>query len=122
MTTKFPPKTGPDRWGALLIVFGAWFAAFVAFIIVWLTASGTAVGHPCQGEGFGCFPTERRGIEFLGFIIGIPATIAWATLGLIVTALVSRIKNLRWWWRGILSLVICLVVFSAIVAIIIQVR
>lgn len=122
MTTQFPPKTSPDRWGALLIVFGAWFAVFVAFIIVWLTASGTAVGNPCQGAGFGCFPTERQGIEFLGFLIGIPATIVWFVLGLIVTALVNRMKNLRWWWRGILSLGICLVMFSTIVAIIIQVR
>lgn len=122
MTTQFPPKTAPDRWGTLLIVFGAWFATFVAFIIVWLTASGTVVGNPCQDAGFGYFPTGRQGIEFLRFLIGIPATIVWFILGLIVTALVSRIKSLRWWWRGILSLGICLVVFSAIVAIIIAVR
>lgn len=95
MSIQFPPKTGPDRWGALLIFFSDWFVAFVKSIIVWLSASGTAVGNPCQRAGFGYFPTERQGFKLLGFLIGIPATIAWLVLGLIVTAIVSRMKNLR---------------------------
>ncbi|SDS48888.1 hypothetical protein SAMN04489752_1823 [Brevibacterium siliguriense] len=43
-------------------------------------------------------------------------------LGLVVTSLVGLIKNLRWWWKGLLSLGICLALATAIVAIIIQVR
>lgn len=111
-----------DRWGAHLFILGAWIAAFVAFTIAWSMASGTAVGNPCQGAGFGCFPTERQGIEFLGFLIGLPATICWFILGLIVTPLVTRITKLKWWLSGLLSLVICSVILAAIVAIIIQVR
>ena len=122
MTTQVSPKTGIDRWGPLLIIFGVWFVAFVIFFITWLLASDTAVGNPCQGAGFGCFETERQGIEFLGFLIGLPVTFGWLVLGLVVTSLVGLIKNLRWWWKGLLSLGICLALATAIVAIIIQVR
>ncbi|MGZ1490611.1 hypothetical protein [Brevibacterium sp. 1718] len=122
MTTQIPPRTGIDRWGPLLVVFGVWFVAFVIFFITWLLASDTAVGNPCQGAGFGCFETERQGIEFLGFLIGLPVTFGWLVLGLVVTSLVGLIKNMRWWWKGLLSLGICLALATAIVAIIIQVR
>ena len=122
MTTSRQQNSRLDRWGAHPFILGAWLAAFIALAVAWLLASGTAVGNPCQGAGFGCFPTERLGIEFLGFLIGLPATICWFILGLIVTPLVTRITKLRWWLSGLLTLVICSVVFAAIVAIIIQVR
>ncbi|MGM0698981.1 MAG: hypothetical protein ACQEVD_09045 [Actinomycetota bacterium] len=122
MTTQIPQRAGIDRWGPLLIIFGVWFVAFVIFFITWLLASDTVVGNPCQGAGFGCFETERQGIEFLGFLIGLPVTFGWLVLGLVVTSLVGLIKNLRWWWKGLLSLGICLALATAIVAIIIQVR
>ncbi|MDK8435078.1 hypothetical protein [Brevibacterium sp. H-BE7] len=66
--------------------------------------------------------TDRQGIEFLGFLIGLPVTFGWLVLGLVVTSLVGLIKNLRWWRKGLLSLGICLALTAAIVAIIIQVR
>ena len=121
MTTQIPPRAGIDRWGPLLIVFGVWFVAFVIFFITWLLASDTVVGNPCQGAGFGCFETDRQGIEFLGFLIGLPVTFGWLVIGLVVTSLVGLLKNMHRWWKGLLSLGICLALAIALVAIVIQV-
>lgn len=122
MTTQIQPRAGIDRCGPFLIVFGVWFLAFVVFFFRWLLSSATVVGNPCRGAGFACFETDRQGIEFLGFLIGLPVTFGWLVLGLVVTSLVGMIKNMRWWWKGLLSLGICLALATAIVAIIIQVR
>lgn len=80
-----------------------------------------AVSKPCRSAGFSCFETDRQEIEFLGFLIGLPVTFGWLVLGLVVTPLVSLIKNMRWWWKGLISLGVCLAVTASTIAIIIQI-
>lgn len=93
--TSTPTESGKRSVGPILIVFGAWFIASVIFFIVWRLASDTVVGNPCQGAGFGCFETDRQGVKFLGFLIGLPATFGWLVLSLGVTSLVGIFKNMH---------------------------
>lgn len=87
--------------------------AVVALIVAWLLAPDSLPAGQCSGLGFGCTLTPRDSIEFAGFLFGIPATIAWFSVGAIATSLLGRFSNLKWWWIGLLSLGICLIVAAA---------
>ena len=107
MTIRTPPTSSLDRWGALLIVFGGWFVAFLALTIAWLLAPDAHANGRCSGIGFGCTPTPKDSLALGGVIVGIPASIVWFIVGLISASLLRRIKSLRWWAVGLISLGLC---------------
>ena len=113
MTNPRHPNLGSDTWKAFLVIVGAWLLAAIGLFNEWLLAPDSLPDDQCAGLGFGCVLTPQDNIQFMALLFGVPATIAWFSVGAIATTLLGRFSNLKWWWIGLLSLGICLRVVAA---------
>lgn len=121
MVIEPPAAERRKSLGAYLIPFSAWVLAALAVAILWVIAPDHNVNGPCEGIGFGCTPSPRDTIALFVMFFGIPVTIGWLGFCAIVTAILNRTMQAKWWVRGLVSLAICLAVSAIGIGIILLV-